>query len=318
MVNLQHNLTVDDLIVEYMIYKVNHGYEPQYLANEFMDFLKYFQTKMEVLDVLEDKALLFKRFMERKTQLDWNPTDPHMNISYSNEDNDYKMAANYRLSCYDTSVINTYFMDEGMSQFADYKGTAYKIRNIIGEYLESQPKRKIDETADITDSSLMVGKYFAAGIIDIIWTSHIKDLIEKHEWPQQCKDINKYLFELDLAKIIGLKSIKQELLNFYKDISKRIAILYQQDKNLKISNGSGSYLAMANYKLLSNGFEEIFSKVFGPYKSSLDIDLTSSALKESHDIGSSSFWDDDSVEKTTTSQIGDVKVKQLVQNLEQS
>ena len=318
MVNLQHNLTVDDLIVEYMIYKVNHGYEPQYLANEFMDFLKYFQTKMEVLDVLEDKALLFKRFMERKTQLDWNPTDPHMNISYSNEDNDYKMAANYRLSCYDTSVINTYFMDEGMSQFADYKGTAYKIRNIIGEYLESQPKRKIDETADITDSSLMVGKYFAAGIIDIIWTSHIKDLIEKHEWPEQCKDINKYLFELDLAEIIGLKSVKQELLNFYKDISKRIAILYQQDNNLKISNCGGSYLAMANYKLLSNGFEEIFGKVFGPYKSSLDIDLTSSTLKESHGIGSSYFWDDDPVVKTTTLQIGDVKVKQLVQNLEQN
>ncbi len=318
MVNLQHNLTVDDLIVEYMIYKVNHGYEPQYLASEFMDFLKYFQTKMEVVDVLEDKAELFKRFMERKTQCDWQPTDPHMVISYSNEDNDYKIAANYRLSCYDKSVINTYFMDEGMSQFDDYKGTAFKIRNIIGEYLESQPKRIIDENTNIADFSLIVGKYLAAGIIEIIWTNHIKEQIEKREWPEQCKDIDKYLFEIDLAEIIGLKSIKKELLDLYKVISKRIAILYQQDKNLQISNGSGSYLAMANYKLLINGFEDTFRKVFGPYKSSLDINLVTQTLKESHDIGGSYFWDDDPVLKTTTSQIGDAKTKKLVQNLEQN
>lgn len=30
MVNLEHKLTVDDLIVEYMMYKVKNGYEPSF------------------------------------------------------------------------------------------------------------------------------------------------------------------------------------------------------------------------------------------------------------------------------------------------
>lgn len=42
MINLEHNLTVDDLIVEYMMYKVKNGYEPQFLTSEFMEFLRFF------------------------------------------------------------------------------------------------------------------------------------------------------------------------------------------------------------------------------------------------------------------------------------
>ncbi len=42
MVNLEKNLTVDDLIVEYMVYKVKNGYDPKFLASEFMDYLQFF------------------------------------------------------------------------------------------------------------------------------------------------------------------------------------------------------------------------------------------------------------------------------------
>lgn len=51
MINLEHRLTVDDLIVEYAIYKVKNGYEPKYSTSEFIDFLHFFETKMEVDDV---------------------------------------------------------------------------------------------------------------------------------------------------------------------------------------------------------------------------------------------------------------------------
>ncbi len=307
MVNLQHNLTVDDLIVEYMIYKVNHGYEPKYLANEFMDFLKYFQTKMEVVDVLEDKAELFKRFMERKSQHEWqvfkNEFAPHMDIVYSNEDNDYKITANYRLSRFDTSVINTYFMSKEFQT---------KIRNIIGEYLKKMPLRKIDENINMTDSSLIMGKYIASQMLQNIWDSYINKLVKKSEWPVQCKDINKYLLEMDLAEIIGLKSIKKELLNFYKDISKRAAILYQQDNNLKISSCSGSYLADANYKFLIKGYEEIIHL----YKGFLIIDLKKSTFIESKPIDRVYMLDEDIDYRTITNNIENDKVKKLVQNLE--
>ncbi len=66
MVNLENNLTVDDLIVEYMIYKVNNGYEPQFLSSELISFLYFFENKMPVQDSLYENEKLFQRFFERK------------------------------------------------------------------------------------------------------------------------------------------------------------------------------------------------------------------------------------------------------------
>ena len=62
MVNLEHKLTVDDLIVEYMMYKVKNGYEPSFLASEFINFLNFFENKMPVEDSLHESDKLFKRF----------------------------------------------------------------------------------------------------------------------------------------------------------------------------------------------------------------------------------------------------------------
>ena len=71
MINLEHKLTADDLIVEYMVYKVKNGYEPSFLVSEFMDFLLYFESKMEVFDTLYDGIKLFERFFDRKKEFDW-------------------------------------------------------------------------------------------------------------------------------------------------------------------------------------------------------------------------------------------------------
>ncbi len=328
MVNLKHELTVDDLIVEYMICKVINGYEPQFSTYEFMNFLYFFTSKMPVKDILYDSQKLFQRFFERKSASDWSriidwkthekEITPHMNIIYNGEVDNYIIKANYRLSDYDKSIINTYFMDNGMSKFDNFKGTAAKIRSIICEYLAKQPKRKIDENTNIDDTFLIVGKYITAEIIRNIWNNYINNQIKNHKWPEQCRDIDKYLFEIDLAEIIGLKSIKKELLDFYEVISRRIAILYQQDKNLKISNCSGGYLARANYELLISGYQEIFGIAFGKYKNSLNIDLESSTFKESYELEGLYMWDEDPIVKTTTYQIGNDKTKKLVRTLDKN
>ncbi len=318
MVNLEHNLTVDDLIVEYMIYKVNNGYEPQFLASEFIKFLYFFESKMPVQDSLYEKEELFQRFFERKAESDWlriktlstneKQFRPHMDWIYSEKDNDYIIKANYRLSAYDRSVINTYFMPGGRFE----KGKIIEIRNLIGEYLKEQPKRKIDDTVEIDKNALIVGKYLTAEMIENIWNSYIKKQVENHKWPEQCQDINKYLFEIDLAEIIGLKSIRKELLNFYKVISRRIAILYQQDKNLKISNCNG-YLAKANYELLTNGHQNIFDIAFGEYKSSLNIDLASIAFEESHEM-----WEEDSQTLKLRQLKSEITIQKLVRTLDKN
>ena len=118
-----------------MMYKVKNGYEPQFLASEFMNFLCFFEKKMPIQDVLYEKEKLFQRFFERKAKDDWE-TKPHMDMLYSENDNDYVVKANYRLSNYDRSVINTYFM---------VKSKTAEIRKVIGEFLEKQPKREIND-----------------------------------------------------------------------------------------------------------------------------------------------------------------------------
>ena len=135
MVNLEHRLTVDDLIVEYAMYKVKNGYEPKYSTSEFIDFLHFFERKIDAN--WSSKNYRTGQITEKRQ---------HMNMSYSEDDRDYIISANNKLSDYDKSVINTYFMDNGCSKYDDYKGTAWKIRNIIGEYLKDKPKRNIPQS----------------------------------------------------------------------------------------------------------------------------------------------------------------------------
>lgn len=315
MVNLEHKLTVDDLIVEYMMYKTNNGYEPSFSTSEFINFLYFFESKMKVEDALYENEKLFKRFFERKNESDWS-NESHMNMIEDEISNDYIIQANYRLGDYDRSVINTYFMDGGMGEYTDFKGQVFEIRKIIEEYLADVSKRKIDNIIDIDENDLLIGKYVAAQIIQNIWESHIDKLIENQEWPRQCKDINKYLLETDLSTIINLKSIKKELLELYNAISKRIAIMYHQDRNLQISSFGGSYLAMANYKLLIEGYENLFSIAFGKYNKSLNINLSTLTFRESHELGGVYYWDDDPDIKTTTTSIDDKNVKNLVRSLD--
>lgn len=327
MVNSEHKLTVDDLIVEYMMYKVENGYEPSFTTGEFINFLLYFESKMAVYDTLYDGEKLFNRFFERKNEKDWSiivnwntlekEKKPHMDMIYSSKDTSYLIKANYRLSNNDKSIINTYFMDNGMGRFEHFKGETFKIRNIIGEWLSNYPKRKIDENIEVDSIYSVMGKYLTAEIIDIIWKAYIEENIQKGRWPSQCRDINKYLLEMDLAEIIELKSIKKELLDMYETISMRIAILFKEDSKLKISSSKGSYLAHSNYKLLINGFEDLFKMAFGQYKSTFLIDMEKLSFTESHEIGGVYYWDDD-VDVKTTTVIGNAPVRKLVRSLDKS
>lgn len=317
MVNLEHKLTVDDLIIEYLMAKVNGGYETSFTESEFMTFIYYFEESMPIEDVIYDAKELFKRFFERKGKSDWSRTIsyhtnervvlPHIDMRSSENDDETLFKANYKLSDYDKSVINTYFMN---------KKDVEKIRDIINQFLSTQNKRKINISQSVTEEESYIGKCVAAEIITNIWNSYVENLIKCHQWPSQCKNIDTYLFTIDLAPIIGLPSIKNELLEFYRETSRRIAIMFHEDKNLKISLYSNGYLAHANYKLLTKGYEKLFSIAFGPYKSSLDIDLSTQTFKESHSLPGFYEYDEDPDVATTKTNLDNPKIKEFVKVLD--
>ena len=153
-----------------------------------------------------------------------------------------------------------------------HKNDLEKIKIIIRNYLKNQPKRNIDDI-NVNQEELQIGKDVAITIINDIWLDYINELIKFYKWPRQCKDINKYLIINDLAPLIDLKSIKKELLSIYSNLAKKIAVMYKQDKKLKITSNFTQYLAKANFDLISKDYEEIFNSTYDIFKKQLDIDL---------------------------------------------
>lgn len=310
--NVEHKLTVDDVIVEYMMYKIKNGYEPKFFASDFIEFLKTLTGKIEVENLTYEKNKLFTQFFERKLEKNWR-SGPHMIMKSIEEKDDFIIEANYKFSIYDESIINTYFM-----KYGGEKEIVTELRKAIGKFLSNEPKRKIDTTIEIDKNAEFIGKYTAAEIISNIWKSYIESKIENHQWPRQCRDINIYLLETDLAVIIGLPSMKKTLLELYRILAKRIAILYVQDKNLQISSFENVFLERSNYELLIEGYEDIIGIAFGQFKKSLHIDLENLTFAESHEKEGIYFEDEDPEIKTTTTAIKDDSVKRLVRNLEKN
>ena len=84
-----------------------------------------------------------------------------------------------------------------------------------------------------------------------------KGKIKLGQWPRQCLDINQYLLDMDLAKIINLDSIREDLLSFYKDASKRTAVLIDRDPKLMIRNLDNPYLPYANYRCIMGEYADL-------------------------------------------------------------
>ena len=297
-------ISIDDLITEYMAYKVKNGYEPSYKGVEFIDFVKYFESKIEI-DNYEEETI-FNSFLN-KSYLSYlfERTNSHIDVTCIN--GDYVFKANYKLSDFSLSLLRTYFM---------HGSDANMVRTIIGEYLKDSPKRDIDMSTKLLDENLMIGKYVSAEIILNIWNSYLKDKVECHAWPRQCNDIYTYLLEMDLARIIGLDLNKEDLFKLYADLSKRIGLMYQEDNNLKIASASNIYLAKANYDLIIKGYESLIGYAFGEFKSSLGVDLSKLLFTETHRVGGIFFWDEDVEVKSTTERIDNNKIKKLVMNMD--
>ncbi|MBE6156005.1 MAG: hypothetical protein E7164_04545 [Firmicutes bacterium] len=302
---VEKHLTVDDLIVEYMIYKIKHGYNPSFWASEFISFLHFFEINQCVEDVIYDKKELFQRFFERKIHNDWTIkngentiADPHMIMEYCKENDDILIKPTYKLSTYDVSLLNTFLMShyENMN-----------IQKIIETFLSNYPKREIDLSVNVSPESTLIGKNIAGQIIIYIWSCYIQRLMETKNWPRQCTDIQKYLLEVDLAEIIGVKSIKKDLLSFYDVLSRKIAVLYDRDKELHISSSNNVYLSVANYNYLILGFEELISTIFGNDQCFLDVNLSNIIISENREINNIYAWDDDYSRLYAASTIDNVK-----------
>lgn len=313
MTNKEHKLTIDDLIVEYMIEKLEKGYKPEYTGKEFMGLINLFKDMgIEISDKLYDTKKLFKRFYERKEDREWSNVVnwqtmekqilPHIDINYDKENEDFILSANYRLKEYDRSIINIYYMKDKRVK---------EIRNVIDTYLKNQPKDEIDLNTKTSPKEERLAKRYAAEIIQSIWDSYVQEKIHFGVWPNTNTDINKYLLEEDYAKKYGIDSLREQLLNLYKVLCKRLAIMYHNDKNLIISTYKTDYLARHNYEKLIKDYENLMNIAF--YKDKImKLDFSKKIFEEENIVGIYAY---DDMKSVVVSNIN-LNVKTLVRNLD--
>ena len=250
------NVNVNDLIVEYMILKIQIGYKPSYTIDEFRLFLNYFSQFVNVDGLISDMDNLFERFFEGKKN-DWSINTGIYNgsmnrtfIPHIEKHADILVATN-KLSDYDYSILNIRYMSK---QQQDY------IRNIIIDFLNKHciVNFNIDSNNFVTTDEKNKGCVIAALFVNSIWNEYVKKKIIEHQWPSQCTDINEYLLDIDLANMIKLPSIKDSLVSFYIDSSRRIANLLHNDPRLEISNCVNPYLPYYNYNNITFGYNYLF------------------------------------------------------------
>ena len=244
-------LTVDDLIVKYMIEKVRLGYKPSYTVEEFMLFLNYFRKHKEVYDVINDGDRLFDRFFDRMGK-HWSTHvsssgvyDERVFVPHIERCDNGLLVATNRLSNYDNSILNIYFM---------VKWEQKEIDKIICEFLKTLPKRKIDMSTSLEPDKIEIGQNVAALFVESIWREYIKINVSASKWPCQCNDIYDYLLENDFSTMLKLPPMREEMLSFYSDVSKKIGVLLQNDSKLRFNNCGNPFLPYANYRLIMDGY----------------------------------------------------------------
>lgn len=245
------SLNTNDLIIEYIIYKVQNGYEPSFTEKEFLNFLEY---SKDILNITFDRTKVFQDFFQS-------------DLSVSLEKWKDSFFATYQLGCFETSIINTYRMERKEKE---------KIRKVIADYLSKTPKREIDfENSPYNNRDLEIGYDIAAILVDVIWNNMVIRKINSGLWPYQCNDIFEYFFENDLASTIHVDVKKDELFRMYEDIAKKIAIMCTYDRYLEITTYSNAFLSHANYLLLKQGYKKLLDENIGGYNTGLHFIISS-------------------------------------------
>ena len=304
--NLECNLTVDDLIIEYMAEKLKQGYEPSVSLVEINDFINFFNNQKIADELTYDKNNLFINFLKRKEEvwsIDTNDGEkiysPHLVM-----DENGLIVPNNDFSDCDLRVINLHL--------TNYFERKY-VNEIITKYLLNLPKRNINTQIKLSKEIVEISQYVTALIVNVIWNDYVNNYIKLGKWPNQCKDINEFLLEMDLAEIIKMPSIREKLLNFYAVVSKRIACLIQKDLKIELSSESNKLLAYSNYLVAMNGFE----KLLNCKHNRISVDFYNKKFSESHELERICSWGDEPDYITTTNNFEDRNIKNLSLKLNQ-
>ncbi len=235
----------NNLIHRYIIEKIRKGYEISCTPVEitgFLNFISYFvdfsKSSKDYDDILNNYLNGFGSVTK-----DWSIREERFT---------YKPLVKQTES---GLIVPTY--DLAYNPQENEKTHMDKLNEYYTKYMEKNcSKREIPTTDILDESTIEFGTNAAAALLMRIWNNKKGCYQKKGMWPIQCNDIKKYLLDIDLAEIIGLPSVRGDLLDFYFNISKRIMSVSQNDDEFRMTDFGYGVLAKSNFDLITQGYTD--------------------------------------------------------------
>jgi len=101
----------------------------------------------------------------------------------------------------------------------------------------------------VSDKNFQVSKKIAALYVNELIKRYIKTRVEKKYWPIQCRDIDKYIFDRNIAALIDEKGTAETFKIAYLQAIRVIAEMKESNSSeyIMFSNNEANVLAYANY-----------------------------------------------------------------------
>lgn len=238
----------DFLIHRYIIEKIRRGYEVNCTPEEIKDFLSFISYYVNVNDKFKDYNDILNNYLNGDLSL---AKDVEWSIA------EQKFIFIPRVKQVDSGlIIPTYNLTYNPCEYE--KTFTDELNKYFTKYIEKNcSKREIPTTIALDEDTIGFGEKAAASLLMKIWNNMKCHYQEEAKWPIQCNDIEKYLLDDDLSKIIGLSAVREDLIEFYFTALRRIMYLSQNDNVFKMSNLKSQVLAKANFDLITQGYSKL-------------------------------------------------------------
>ncbi len=248
----------DELLVEFLLEKIKKGFDRTVSEKEFTTLI------LELLNNLnnsnwagciykienEDFATTCQKAIIKEKNGYYNSP-----ITYENN----QLVGNYFLkNNYDGRKYN-----HALNKFDIINFLEQYVEKIVNEKKDGISKFKIETTSK---NIFEISKQISAYIVNDLMIRYVKENIKNNKWPSQCKDIDKYIFEKDLASTIDLEGTRAKFIELYNHSILSIAEMLSNDCNLQLSNNKSECLAYSNYYKIIKPFSFISNYVYNEYQ----------------------------------------------------
>lgn len=237
------------ILIKYLYCQLELGNTSGINEEEYITFLNNFINKLNRQgNNITYKNETFSKIVKNLEKI-LETYDNKETLKYNSENNTliptYNTTENINLYYNYSNILSEYINKE-----LDLELKCLKVRK-----LNNLNKCRIEKDKLLLESAKKVGAFYINNLLDI----YIAKLIEEKKWPIQYKDIDKYIFDCDLAKIIGQNITKENCtLSYLNTIYTISEILSENENKIIISNNKNNLLAYSNFIKLTMNEEVSF------------------------------------------------------------